>query len=418
MGNEGIKFDFKREADLSKRGKRDKVELAQLVIAIANSDADDLDDTGYIILGAERGKIVGGLPELSDSTCAALIRALNNYVSPPARIEVKGFCDSAVGWFGAIIVHPSTMRRPHFVAKEYTSPDGKLHIRKNECYVRDGENIVLAGRDDFDRMYAQIYEPQIRAAEGRRDPQPAPLLRWLNRGEATDSIVLPPAPSIESFEVDEVEEEPVGAEEVAEFLGKDPSEATEYNEKLKRYRAAVAEHAPEIRRHRRSENNLNALVVRCDVHGEAPLLNYQVELFFPSAFELFDKSRPPKPPPLPEKPSWPHFGPVNRVGTMLDRIAAGPPHLDFGPLLSHRAPPTWGGLDVEDRRVSGWCDKTKHGFGMDFSPVFVVPPEEEDIYEVRWKVSAENLRAPVEGVLKIRVVQGAKPALAPMPGEH
>lgn len=79
-GAETDKVDFRRELPLEQ--KATKALLAKLVSSPANSDSEDLDNYGYIILGAEKGRIVGGIDSLlDDQFSASVVRGikLSNY---------------------------------------------------------------------------------------------------------------------------------------------------------------------------------------------------------------------------------------------------------------------------------------------------------------------------------------------------
>lgn len=68
----------------------------------------------------------------------------------------------------------------YFIAKEYTDPQGTV-FRKNECYVRRGDRIELAGPEDFNRMYSKrdekrekrlvFLEEKLLSKEKHREPK-------------------------------------------------------------------------------------------------------------------------------------------------------------------------------------------------------------------------------------------------------
>lgn len=147
---EGAKVDLKTK--ISFNSKKNIAELAKLVSAIANTDSAVLGNVGYIILGAKRGELTGGLFELAkDNTSANLQKAVNNYLTPPVDFEVFSFKDDKVGYWGVVVV-PESVKVPHFIAREY-SDEKESVFKKNECYVRRGDSTGLSGPEDFNRMY-------------------------------------------------------------------------------------------------------------------------------------------------------------------------------------------------------------------------------------------------------------------------
>lgn len=153
-----------------------RAKLAKLASAIANTDSDELDNCGYIVLGAKRGEITGGVEALAhDATSAKWVQQINAYLEPPMRLKVVSFKDPQKGWFGAIVIPPSDpQERPHFINKGYSSE--KLVLRKGECYVRIGDTTELARPADYQRMYMQrgILVPS------QDTPQESKML-WRNR---------------------------------------------------------------------------------------------------------------------------------------------------------------------------------------------------------------------------------------------
>ena len=81
QGHESEKVDYKRTIDISQKVSRAK--LAKLVSAIANTDSEDLDDYGYVILGAEKRQLIGKMDTLKDP-----LDALSLEPGPVARCVV------------------------------------------------------------------------------------------------------------------------------------------------------------------------------------------------------------------------------------------------------------------------------------------------------------------------------------------
>lgn len=168
-GAETDKVDFKRELPLEQ--KATKALLAKLASSLANSDSEELDNYGYIILGAEKGRIVGGIDSLRDDQFgASLVRGINVYLDPPLSLEIRTFSDREAGAFAALIVRPRlAVTGPHFIAKEFN--DGSPRILPGQMYVRVGEEIRLAQRPDFERLYYAKYSLELgKILDARRAP--------------------------------------------------------------------------------------------------------------------------------------------------------------------------------------------------------------------------------------------------------
>jgi len=149
---EGAKVELKSE--FNAKSKRNIAELAKRVIALTNTDSSVFENSGYIILGAERGKIIGGMDFLQDDTITAdLQNSINKYTNPPIDFDIYNFKESDGRIWGVFFI-PESIRQPHFVAKEFTDQKGSV-FRKNDCYVRRGDRCDLANPVDFERMYSK-----------------------------------------------------------------------------------------------------------------------------------------------------------------------------------------------------------------------------------------------------------------------
>lgn len=140
-GDEYDKVEVKSYYDFSQ--KRDKIRLVKCIAAIANSDSTYFDNIGYIVLGAKRGRLVGGFDDLEkDSTSANIHNWVRDYIEPKVNFTVERFKDPKVGWWGIIVIPPSF--ETHIFRKEYS--DTNLNIRKGDVYVRHGDTITLADK--------------------------------------------------------------------------------------------------------------------------------------------------------------------------------------------------------------------------------------------------------------------------------
>lgn len=408
-GHESPKVDFKEALEL--RAKRTQATLARLVLAIANTDSDELDDVGYVIVGARRREIVGRCDEFGeDSFCASLPTTLNNYIDPPARVEIKGFEDPKVGWFGAIIVKPSRMMRPHLVAKEYTDAQGTV-MRKDECYVRRGESVLFAGRSDLDRMYQQRFGPELDRLLDRADPAPLPSVSWATN-PPSELVVVPPSVLVQRADVGN---ETFSGEELAGLPEAARRRAAEHNQRVADYQAAVAAHTDVLDMLEDVAQNGQEVRVAVGNDGEAPLESATVFLTFPEGFRLYDEDSLPKAPNLPKRPEKPSR--MSLLGAFAAMEAAFvSARYDVGPALemSHLlrmsdVNPRSSGLELAGaRRVEGWARKVGHGFSVTLrKAIVVIPPMHPGDYTVTTEVRADNLRRAHVGALTIRVEPGA-----------
>jgi len=161
-GDEYDKLEVKCSYDLSQ--KRDRIRLVKCIAAIANSDSTYFDNTGYIVLGAKRGKLVGGFDALDkDSTSANIHNWVRDYIEPKANFTVERFNDPKVGWWGIIVIPPSF--ETHVFRKEYS--DQKLTIRRGDVYVRDGDSTILAEKPDHDRLQRRKFQNTIDKFESK-----------------------------------------------------------------------------------------------------------------------------------------------------------------------------------------------------------------------------------------------------------
>jgi hypothetical protein len=158
-GGEGNKVDLKSETDF--KSNEGRMRLAKLISAIANTDDPLYGNCGYIVFGAKRGEILGGMEALSeDNVSASVNQSINAFLDPQVRFNIRTFKDGDNGVFAVFAISPSTpQERPHFIAKD--GNDGKSNIYKGQCFVRYGDRIELAQRSDYERLYAARYQQEI-----------------------------------------------------------------------------------------------------------------------------------------------------------------------------------------------------------------------------------------------------------------
>jgi hypothetical protein len=160
QGAEGPKVDFKAMLDLDNKSAH--AELAKDISSIANTDDETrFDDFGYIIIGAERGRILG-TKEFDgdvDKLQARVTDVLKGYVGPLPQFSIAAFNESGVGAWGAIIVPPSA-RQPHVLTR-----DGSTGVIKHEWWVRVNDTKERASPQDYARMIAKAIRREVRPLE-------------------------------------------------------------------------------------------------------------------------------------------------------------------------------------------------------------------------------------------------------------
>ncbi len=161
QGAEGPKVDFKKT--FSVVDKSAQAELAKDISSIANTDDEaHLDDFGYIILGAERGQLLGGVGELAgdiDKLQAQLTDLIKNFVGSVPQFSISAFHDAALGSWGAIVIPPSA-RQPHLFIR-----DGAGDVVKHEWWVRVNDTKERAGPHDYGRILAKATRREVRPLE-------------------------------------------------------------------------------------------------------------------------------------------------------------------------------------------------------------------------------------------------------------
>lgn len=407
--NEAPKVDFKRTVDPD--SKRDIAEIAKLSIAMANTDSDDQEDFGYIIFGASRGELVGGVDWLAlDSRCASFVRSVNNYIHPEAFLELKTFLDDDKGWFGTLLIKPSIRQmRPHVVAKEFS--DRTPVIRRNECFVRRGEAIELASRTDLERMFYQRFGLEYQVLLERDSPQPNPTVSWSQGTLRTDVLALPPRAEPAPVPITLLSEFPKPLR--ALLRGADVHAADAYDRSVREYNAELRQWAAQERERLGVHNNLIRLHVACRNDGRVPLLGPRWILRFPAAFSLYSENELPRSPRPPDKPRPPRIaGVADASSLLLDHYGSAVDAVDarrnlnwLSGLSPTRVEVDLGGMSRRDEHsAEGWSRKILHGFDeVAERPILLLAPVKEDIYEVNYEVHADNLFPPKKGTLRIKV---------------
>lgn len=158
QGAEGPKVDFKRA--VSWADKAAQAELAKDLSSIANTDDEThFEDFGYIILGAERGALLGGVVDLAgdvDRLQAQVTDVIKGLLAPVPQFSICSFIDPTLGAWGAIIIPPSA-RQPHIFIR-----DGAANVNKHEWWVRVNDTKERGGPHDYARFLAKAVAREVR----------------------------------------------------------------------------------------------------------------------------------------------------------------------------------------------------------------------------------------------------------------
>lgn len=161
QGPEGLKIDFKRIVNLGTAAE--KAEFAKDVSSIANADDEShLDDYGFIIVGAERGTVLGGATDFAhdkvDSYQARLTDVLREWLAPVPSFSLVAFQEPTKGPWGVIVIPPST-RQPHIMIRDAGD------VAKHEWWVRINDTKGRAGALDYARILSKTASRAVRPLE-------------------------------------------------------------------------------------------------------------------------------------------------------------------------------------------------------------------------------------------------------------
>jgi hypothetical protein len=149
------------KSTLSLEPRRAIVELIRDISAIANTD----EDWGYIVVGAQRGKVIGNVEALSDAnlerTSEKLSQCCHNYLDPipPFRLVPLRDPEPSIGAWGVIVIEPST-DQPYMFVRSFSDERDKPAFRSGDWYVRRGDTTDLA----MPRDWARVLERRVRRA--------------------------------------------------------------------------------------------------------------------------------------------------------------------------------------------------------------------------------------------------------------
>jgi hypothetical protein len=160
-GVEGAKVDFKEQLHLKTAAERG--EFAKDLSAIANTDALAHGNFGYIIVGARRGQLVGGVTAWSESSVdgfsAQLTSVAAEFVAPVPEFSLYAFDDADAGKWGVIVIPPSASQ-PHVCIREVSG-----NPAKHDMFVRVNDTTSRASAADYARFLQKAVATAARPLE-------------------------------------------------------------------------------------------------------------------------------------------------------------------------------------------------------------------------------------------------------------
>ncbi len=140
-----------------------KIEFCKDLSAIANTDDHRLDDHGYIIIGAKRGTLIGGVDTWKDvgedNFSATLTNIAKKYLAPVPAFNFVSYQDDDVGHWGVIVIPPSPSQ-PHIFIKEVSGDPAK-----HEWFVRINDITERAGPSDYARVLSKAASRAVKPLE-------------------------------------------------------------------------------------------------------------------------------------------------------------------------------------------------------------------------------------------------------------
>lgn len=439
-GDEYDKVDLKSTYDISK--KKNTIRLIKCIASIANSYSTYFDNIGYIILGAKRGKLVGGFTYLEkDSFSSNLQVTVNDYLDPTVKFSVERFKDSKLGWWGVIIIPYSS--ETHVFRKEYQD----LKIRRGDVYVRHGDSISLAERADHERLQIRKSKGDIKRLENniknlekiiKKSTSVKPELKLYisdTKNNLLDTLEVSPviikkteeeyrADVEKNEEIIEIKNDIKNLEDTIENFEernlknqKLPSSIIPTREPerkiMKPFKKELSNYLKNRIQHIISFNkylDLNARVISLRFclwnEGNALAEGIKLYIYFPKDIKLSNKNDFLKEPEFKfKKPEDPRI-PVPSVLTKLLRSSIDPYSFPtFKPDIftknSHEGPSI---VEIENSiQVDFWIDKLLQNHQLFYDPIFIFCPEDNLDLKLIYSIYAENVPGLSEGKLIIKI---------------
>jgi len=429
-GDEYDKVEFKSLYDFSQ--KKDKIRLIKCIAAIVNSDSTYFNNMGYIIIGAKRGELVGGFDALEkDSTSSNIHNWVRDYIEPKVSFTVERFEDSKVGWWGVIIIPPSS--ETHVFRKELS--DQNLNIRRGDVFVRDGDSIILADKSDHDRLQrrkfldtVKKYESRIESLEAKIEEQKTiqPNLKLYfsdKKNKLCEELDVRPIFDVkteekylielsENQEIKEIENELMNLMKEKEAgerggisfsVGIKRMQLEDYEKDLKEYLKKLKEFKVADLKYSRKLSQVIPLNFALQNDGITLAEGITFYIYFPDDFKIskeldfFEKpifrEKRPKPPShspfadlLNSKPYFPDF-----ISPSIPGV------IDVG----------YGGpiIDKSNKSMNAkyWVNKLLHGHMHFFDPLYLLAPDYEKEVNLDDSIYAENVVGESEGTLLLKI---------------
>lgn len=419
--DEYYKVDQKSTYDFSK--KKDRVRLVKCIAAIANTDDTRFENIGYIILGAAEGRLVGGFDDLKkDSVSADMQGWVTEYIDPAIIFSVDRFIDQQVGWWGVIVIAPSS--ETHIFKKKFEEQG--LNIRSGDLYVRHGDSISSANRNDYDRLQRRKFQSAYdnlateihilkEKVEEQKAQKPDLKLYFLDdKDNRHESIELQPL--FWEKTTGQLEEEALVETRIAELEKKlhdhNRQVLTTHNViSTQRIGDLLLHNLQELKlEHYENQKNdplisrINKLNISLYNNGNALATGISFYIYFPNSLELaanveaFLKK---------QIPTNPHFEQLLSVLPGIIASSHGSSSYSPSPPIPDFANPKYGGPEIisqeNDIVAKFWIEKLMQHHGHSFDSIYFISPEEKMDIDVHYKIYAQNAPGVIQASLQLRV---------------
>lgn len=417
--DEYAKVDQKSAYNLDE--KKDRLRLVKCLAAIANSDDTHFENVGYIILGAKKGRLIGGFDVLEkDSTTADIQNCVGAYIDPTITFSVERFRDELVGWWGVIVVSPSS--EIHVFKKDCR--ENTLSIRKGDVYVRHGDSTVLAEKLDYDRLNRRKYknrldhlEKEISVLKEKVEEQRAlkPELKVFFQGQRNNRLeLIEISPTILDKTKEQLEEEQRNKDEIKrleeelrsltrEMITTSNRERVvnrgnilrEELQKQKLLYYEIQQHDPLIARTIKLDFTLSN-------DGNALASGIRAYIYFPAWIKLAADMKSLKP---------------DLEDAQLDRLMNILPDLPASSVINHHFPPSssipeianpkYGGPEITERNDENiaeyWIDKLLHHHSHRLNPIYFISPDTSKDIDITYNIYTENAPGVSVGSLRLNL---------------
>jgi hypothetical protein len=429
-GDESDKVEMKSFYDLSQ--KRDRIRLLKCIAAIANSDSTYFENTGYIILGAERGKLVGRFDALEkDSTSADIQTCVRDYIEPNVTFSVERFKDPDVGWWGVIVIPTSS--ETYVFRQEYSYQ--KLTIRRGDIYVRAGDSIRLADKSDHDRLQRRKFQNILiefrdeietlkEEIKKQKDFKPDMKIFFVDeKSNLVNELEVHPRFVVKTKEeyerelsedkiIKEIKDElynlineidKLKIEGVSFPLGHNRANLEDYEKALKAYLDKLTEYKISYSKYLSLYSQIISLNFALSNIGNSLAEGITFYVYFPNNLRVSKKldffNMPEFNMKKPIDPRRSPFADFFNTKLLFPEVSP----LSFPPVMDF----TYGGphIDKSDESIAVkyWANKLLHQHSHNFDPVHLVSPHNEIDISLKYLIYAENVTGEFEGKLLLKI---------------